>query len=56
MSSEQMTELATGTTPWRHQGITYKKNELWIDVVENINLLVSPQGKNKPLVLVFTFI
>jgi len=44
MSSEQMTELATGTTPWRHQGITYKKNELWIDVVENINLLVSPQG------------
>jgi hypothetical protein len=25
-------------------GIVYKRNELWIDVVESINLLVSPSG------------
>ena len=50
-----MTELATGTTPWRAQGITYKKNELWIDVIENINLLVSPQGKPTTTALAHLF-
>jgi len=41
---KKITVLATGQTPWRPTDITYKKNELWIDVVERINLLISHQG------------
>lgn len=44
-------------TPWRAPGvlsmlcsntlagIVYKRNELWIDVIENVHLLVSPSGQ-----------
>jgi AP-1 complex subunit mu len=34
----------TGQTPWRQQGIKYRKNEVFLDVVESINLLVSANG------------
>lgn len=57
LAPEQITESATGMTPWRAPGnwpikwhshtsigIVYKRNELWIDVIENIHLLVSPSG------------
>lgn len=43
-SISSVTEVATGSTPWRQPGITYKKNEIWIDIFENINLIVSHQG------------
>jgi len=39
-----ITEVATGSTPWRQPGISYKKNEIWIDIFEDINLIVSHQG------------
>jgi len=42
--SSSITEVATGTTPWRQPDIVYKKNEIWIDIYENINLIVSHQG------------
>jgi len=43
---DQLTVVATGSTPWRPPNVKYeyKKNELWIDVIEKINLLVSHQG------------
>jgi len=41
---KKITEASTGITPWRPPDIVYKRNELWIDVIEKINLLVSHQG------------
>ena len=35
---------ATGAISWRKEGIKYRKNELFIDVVENCNLMVSNKG------------
>lgn len=39
-----LTNQATGATPWRKEGIKYKRNEVYIDVVESINLLMSSRG------------
>ncbi|KAL6058727.1 AP-2 complex subunit mu [Balamuthia mandrillaris] len=33
-----------GPCPWREPGIKYRKNELFIDVVESVNLLMSAKG------------
>jgi len=35
----------TGACPWRSPDIKYKKNEIYIDVIESVNLLVSVDGK-----------
>jgi AP-2 complex subunit mu-1 len=35
----------TGACPWRSPDVKYRKNELFIDVVESVNLLVSVDGK-----------
>lgn len=29
---------------WRSEGILYKKNEVFLDVIEKLNMLVSHQG------------
>ncbi|NXD18171.1 AP1M2 protein, partial [Nothocercus nigrocapillus] len=34
----------TNAVSWRSEGIKYKKNEVFIDVVESVNLLVSASG------------
>eukprot|EP01118_Nematostelium_gracile_P011432 TRINITY_DN404_c0_g1_i1.p1 TRINITY_DN404_c0_g1~~TRINITY_DN404_c0_g1_i1.p1 ORF type:complete len:443 (-),score=141.13 TRINITY_DN404_c0_g1_i1:73-1401(-) len=34
----------TGAVNWRPDGIKYRKNELFLDVIENINLLVASNG------------
>jgi len=34
----------TGIISWRPEGIKHRKNELWIDVIESINLLQSTKG------------
>ncbi|KAM8793882.1 AP-1 complex subunit mu-2 [Eudromia elegans] len=34
----------TNAVSWRSEGIRYKKNEVFIDVVESVNLLVSASG------------
>ena len=41
---KQLTTQATGVTSWRTEGIKYKKNEVYIDVIENVNLLMSNKG------------
>jgi len=43
-ASQSVTIQATGAISWRKEGIKYRKNELFIDVVENCNLLVSNKG------------
>ena len=41
---KQLTTQATGVTSWRAEGIVHKKNEVYIDVVENVNVLLSSKG------------
>ena len=41
---KQITIAATGATPWRPEGVKYKKNEVYIDVIENVNVLLSKKG------------
>lgn len=33
----------TGAVGWRREGIRYKKNEVFLDVIENVNMLMSAQ-------------
>lgn len=40
----------TGQIGWRREGIKYRRNELFLDVLESVNLLMSPQGE-RPLVM-----
>lgn len=40
----KMTRQVTGDIPWREPDLKYRKNELFIDVVESVNLLVSAKG------------
>jgi len=41
---KQLTQLATGLTPWRGDNIFHKKNEVYIDVTESVNVLMSVKG------------
>jgi AP-1 complex subunit mu len=34
----------TGAVSWRSDGISYRKNEVFLDVVESVNLLVAANG------------
>eukprot|EP01065_Artemidia_motanka_P047071 TRINITY_DN7283_c0_g4_i2.p1 TRINITY_DN7283_c0_g4~~TRINITY_DN7283_c0_g4_i2.p1 ORF type:complete len:437 (+),score=117.68 TRINITY_DN7283_c0_g4_i2:264-1574(+) len=36
---------AAGTCSWRPHGIKYRKNEVFLDVVESVNLLVNSRGQ-----------
>lgn len=38
----------TNAVSWRSEGIKYKKNEVFIDVIESVNLLVSPHTSTPP--------
>ena len=40
-----VTVAATGVVNWRKQGIKYRKNELYIDVHEEVNMLTSAKGQ-----------
>uniref|UniRef100_A0AAQ4PJM7 MHD domain-containing protein n=1 Tax=Gasterosteus aculeatus aculeatus TaxID=481459 RepID=A0AAQ4PJM7_GASAC len=37
--------VVTGQIGWRREGIKYRRNELFLDVLESVNLLMSPQGQ-----------
>ena len=39
-----ITSQVTGQIGWRRDGIKYRRNELFLDVLESANLLMSPQG------------
>ncbi len=41
----QLTSQITGAIDWRRSGIRYRKNEVYIDVLESINLLMSSTGQ-----------
>eukprot|EP01114_Cavostelium_apophysatum_P006799 TRINITY_DN1827_c0_g1_i2.p1 TRINITY_DN1827_c0_g1~~TRINITY_DN1827_c0_g1_i2.p1 ORF type:complete len:414 (-),score=123.00 TRINITY_DN1827_c0_g1_i2:50-1291(-) len=41
----KITSMVTGACPWRNPDTFHKKNELYIDVVESVNLLVATDGK-----------
>jgi AP-2 complex subunit mu-1 len=43
-ADKQMTSAITGARDWRREGIVHKKNEVFIDVDESVNLLVSSNG------------
>lgn len=43
-AAQAVTIQATGAISWRKEGIKYRKNELFIDVVENCNLMMSSKG------------
>jgi len=40
-----ITSQVTGQIGWRREGIKYRRNELFLDVFEYVNLLMSPQGQ-----------
>lgn len=35
----------TAAVSWRKEGISYRKNEVFLDVIENVNLLVNSSGR-----------
>jgi len=41
----QITSQVTGQIGWRQEGIKYRRNELYLDALESVNLLMSPQGQ-----------
>lgn len=43
--SSRITIQATGAISWRRSDVKYRKNEAFIDVIENVNLLMSNTGK-----------
>ena len=40
----KMTSTITGARDWRREGIVHKKNEVFLDVLESVNLLLSTTG------------
>lgn len=35
----------TGAVGWRKDGIKYKKNEVYLDIIEEVNLMMSSKGQ-----------
>lgn len=47
-SSQRMVQppnAVTNSVNWRSEGITYRKNEAFLDVIESINMLINAQGQ-----------
>ncbi|KAJ5282277.1 hypothetical protein N7497_002557 [Penicillium chrysogenum] len=42
--SSRITQQATGAISWRRSDIKYRKNEAFVDVIEDVNLLMSATG------------
>jgi AP-2 complex subunit mu-1 len=43
--TSQITSQVTGQIGWRREGIKYRRNELFLDVLESVNLLMSSANK-----------
>ena len=41
---KQITVRATGAVSWRAEGLVYRKNEIYIDIIESVNVLLSNRG------------
>jgi len=35
---------ATGAVSWRAEGLVYRKNEIYIDIIESVNVFLSNRG------------
>ena len=44
MESRNATMQVTGAVSWRREGLRYKKNEVYLDIVESINVLMTSKG------------
>lgn len=42
--ASQLTSQITGAIDWRREGLKYKRNEVYLDVFESVNLLMSSNG------------
>jgi len=40
----KITNQVTGQIGWRRDGIKYRREEMWLDVLESVSLLTSPSG------------
>ena len=49
--SSKITAQATGATSWRRGDVRYKKNEAFVDVIEEVNLSMSAKGASKSILL-----
>lgn len=45
-NAARLTSQITGAIDWRREGIRYRKNEVFIDVLESVNLIVSANGED----------
>lgn len=43
--TSHVTSQVTGQIGWRREGIKYRRNEIFLDVLESVNLLMSQQGQ-----------
>ena len=48
----QLTSQLTGKIGWRREGILYRRQELFLDVIENISLLMSASGNQRTTILI----
>ncbi|MEW5318563.1 MAG: hypothetical protein WDW38_009777 [Sanguina aurantia] len=44
--SPNATLQVTGAVGWRREGLKYKKNEVFLDIIEQVNLLMSNNGES----------
>ena len=42
--AKEVSMQVTGAVQWRSPNLTYKKNEVYLDIVESVSLLMSPKG------------
>jgi AP-2 complex subunit mu-1 len=42
--AKEVSMQVTGAVQWRSPGLVYKKNEVYLDIVESISVLISPSG------------
>mmetsp|Transcript_8720 Transcript_8720/g.24354 ORF Transcript_8720/g.24354 Transcript_8720/m.24354 type:complete len:465 (+) Transcript_8720:177-1571(+) len=42
--AKEVSMQVTGAVQWRGQNLVYKKNEVYLDIVESVSLLMSPKG------------
>ena len=41
---KKITTIMTSATAWRDKDIKYQKNQVWIDIIESVNVLLSNKG------------
>lgn len=44
LESRNTTMQVTGAVSWRREGLQYKKNEVYLDIVETVNVLMTAKG------------